>query len=110
MMSAEIKSIDPAAAREWLSRPNPPQLVDVRTPAEFAIASLPSSTLIPMQEIVYRYDELRADEPVILICHHGIRSLQVAYFLRSKGFDEPINLAGGIERWSLEVDPSVPRY
>lgn len=89
-------------------------LLDVREPWEFALASIRIEGLrtlhIPMNEIPGRLDELDASQPVVCICHHGMRSAQVVAFLERQGFDAAYNLAGGIDAWSEQVDAAVPRY
>lgn len=87
-------------------------LLDCREPDEYAIARIAGSRLIPMQEIPSRLDELESwrEKPLVVHCHHGVRSLRVVEFLRSKGFATAQSLAGGIEAWSLQVDHEVPRY
>ena len=87
-------------------------LLDCRTPEEFAIAKIDGAVLIPMQEIAERLAELEPwrDKPIIVHCHHGVRSLRVTHWLREKGFSFAQSMTGGIEAWSLEVDPAVPRY
>jgi rhodanese-related sulfurtransferase len=89
-------------------------LLDVREPweAQLARISIPgvSEKLLPMGEIPARFEELDPLQPVVAYCHHGMRSLQVVAFLQRQGFDSVYNLAGGIDAWSQEVDPGVPRY
>lgn len=85
------------------------QLVDVREPDEFAIASI-GGTLIPLGEIVTRYQELDPQLPTAVLCHHGVRSARAAQFLLSVGFTHVMNISGGIDRWSREVDPAVRTY
>jgi rhodanese-related sulfurtransferase len=87
-------------------------LLDCRTPEEYSIAKIDGAVLIPMQEIAERLAELEPwrDKPIIVHCHHGVRSLRVTHWLREKGFHLAQSMTGGIEAWSLEVDPSVPRY
>jgi rhodanese-related sulfurtransferase len=97
---------------DWLadsSRPAP-VLLDVREPWEFTTAQIAGSTSIPMQQIPARSEELDDDAEIVCICHHGMRSAQVAMFLESRGYTKLHNLQGGIDAWSREVDPSVPRY
>jgi rhodanese-related sulfurtransferase len=91
---------------------NPPRLLDVRQPEERAFVALPNSTLIPLGELAERMDEVedwKGDE-VVVYCHHGIRSAQAVAQLRAAGFANIHNLAGGIDRWTDEVDPALPRY
>jgi rhodanese-related sulfurtransferase len=87
-------------------------LLDCRTPEEYALAKIDGAVLIPMQEIAERLAELEPwrDKPIIVHCHHGVRSLRVTHWLREKGFPLAQSMTGGIEAWSLEVDPAVPRY
>lgn len=87
-------------------------LLDCREPDEFEFAKITGSTLIPLSEIANRVDELEPyrDWHVIAYCHHGMRSLRVTRWLRQQGFKNVQNMAGGIEQWAVEVDPSVPRY
>jgi rhodanese-related sulfurtransferase len=87
-----------------------PHVVDVREPWEFDRAHLDDTTLIPMREIPSRIGELPADKDLVLMCHHGSRSAQVAAWLSRNGFTRVHNLAGGIDAWSRLVDPAVPRY
>lgn len=106
----------PGQVGEWLAADVPPLLLDVREPWEAATARIaPRSAgsrqrLIPMGEIPARLAELDPARPIVVYCHHGMRSLQVVAFLERQGFESVYNLAGGIDAWSLEVDPSVPRY
>ena len=92
----------------------PPLLLDVREPweAQFARINIAgvADKLLPMGQIPERMDELDPLQPIVCYCHHGMRSLQVVAFLQRQGFESVYNLAGGIEAWSLEIDPAVPRY
>lgn len=85
-------------------------VVDVREDSEVAIAHLKGALHIPMGKLPTRFRELDAAEPVVVFCHHGLRSQQVAQFLESKGFSQVSNLAGGIDAWAEQVDPAMPRY
>jgi rhodanese-related sulfurtransferase len=85
-------------------------LLDVRRPDEVAIASLPGSIHIPIDEIEERAGELDASAETVVYCHHGVRSLSVTVHLRNLGFRDVTSLAGGIDLWSERIDPSVPRY
>jgi len=87
-----------------------PLLLDCRQPEEFAICALAGATLVPMNEIPSRLQELDPDATTIVYCHHGVRSLHVTVFLRQQGFRDVRSLKGGIDRWSQRIDPSVPRY
>jgi rhodanese-related sulfurtransferase len=104
--------ISPAELAEKLRSSNPPRLLDVRQPEENQFAALPNSTLIPVGEIGFRWEEIAdwKDEEIVVYCHHGIRSLNAIGQLKHFGFTKLQNLAGGIDRWSTDVDASVPRY
>jgi rhodanese-related sulfurtransferase len=86
------------------------KLLDVREPWEVQTAAMPGAVHIPMREIMQRVDELEADAPWVCVCHHGARSMQVAMFLKSRGFATVYNLTGGIDAWSRQIDPTVPLY
>ncbi len=88
----------------------PPLLLDVRNAWEVELAPFKGATHIPMNEIPARLGELDPKTPIVAICHAGMRSMQVARFLDHQGFTELFNLAGGIDAWSVQVDPSVARY
>jgi rhodanese-related sulfurtransferase len=87
-------------------------LLDCRKPEEYATARIAGSMLIPMQEIQQRVGEISDDmnRHIVVHCHHGGRSLRVTQWLREQGFTKVQNMAGGIDAWSLEIDPTVPRY
>jgi rhodanese-related sulfurtransferase len=87
-------------------------LIDVRQPWENAVAQLPSSRLIPLNELPQRLEEVPAEPavPLVLYCHHGVRSLSAVTYLHRLGYHHAQSLAGGIDAWSCEVDPAVPRY
>jgi rhodanese-related sulfurtransferase len=85
-------------------------LLDVREPDEVATAALSDVTMIPMDEIPARLDELPRDIPIVVMCHAGVRSGRVTRFLNANGFPNAVNLDGGIDAWSTAIDPSVPRY
>lgn len=85
-------------------------LLDVREPWEVALAAIPGSLCIPMDEIPGRLEELRTVGEIIVMCHSGGRSGRIAGFLASRGFAQVGNLEGGIAAWSREIDPGVPEY
>jgi rhodanese-related sulfurtransferase len=94
-----------------LASKNPPLLLDVREPWEYQTAHIEPSTLIPMNEIPGRaHQEFDEEAPILVLCHHGSRSLSVAAWLRQQGFDKAQSVAGGINAWSLRIDPAIPRY
>jgi molybdopterin/thiamine biosynthesis adenylyltransferase/rhodanese-related sulfurtransferase/molybdopterin converting factor small subunit len=88
----------------------PLTLLDVRNPQEYEIARIPGAVLIPLHELQDRLGELDTAASLVVHCHHGPRSTQAVHFLRRMGFSRAVNLAGGIDAWSLDVDPSVPQY
>jgi rhodanese-related sulfurtransferase len=96
----------------WLADPARPAplVLDVREPWEVETVALPGSTPIPMGQITTRADELDTDRPIVCLCHHGMRSLQVAEYLEQRGFADVWNLTGGIDAWSRQVDPDSPTY
>jgi molybdopterin/thiamine biosynthesis adenylyltransferase/rhodanese-related sulfurtransferase len=85
-------------------------LVDVREPHEYAITRIAGAVLIPLRSLPARLDELDPSRPVVVYCHHGARSLRAVELLRGSGFARATSLRGGIDAWSTEVDPGVPRY
>jgi rhodanese-related sulfurtransferase len=103
--------ITPQAYLKLRNQPNPPLLLDVREPIEYQLASLPDSLLMPMGEVTSRaHTELDPDQPIVVLCHHGQRSLSVTMWLRNQDFTHVQSLAGGIDEWSRTIDPSIPRY
>ena len=84
-------------------------LLDVREPWEVELAKIPGSLTIPMRSIPRRIDEL-PNAPIVVICHHGVRSAQTARFLLEAGFEQVYNLKGGIEAWATEIDPQMAHY
>lgn len=88
----------------------PPLLLDVREDWEFAIASIEGSQHIPMNHIPERINELDPEQETVVICHHGMRSEQVAHYLEQNGFANVSNLSSGIDGWAREVDNRVPVY
>ena len=86
-------------------------VLDVREPWEFATAQIAGSKHIPMGDVPVRFtQELDPDEHIVVVCHHGIRSMSVTAWLRQQGFEKVQSLRGGIDRWAREVDPKVPVY
>jgi rhodanese-related sulfurtransferase len=103
--------ITPTEVKQRLDSGEKLRLVDVREPFEFRQARIEGSELIPMRSVAQSLASLEAEEsPLIVFCHHGMRSLQVVGWLREQGVEECASMAGGIDRWSLEIDPAVPRY
>ena len=103
--------IAPQAFATQRQQANSPLLLDVRESWEFQTASVANSVLMPMGDVPSRaHAELDPDAPIVVMCHHGARSLNVALWLREQGFSHAQSLAGGIDAWSRTVDPGVPRY
>jgi len=89
---------------------DPPLLLDVREPLEFEVCRIEGSRLVPMRQIPAAVRQLDPERETVVICHHGIRSRQVALYLEHQGFGKVINLEGGVAAWSQDVDPQMPRY
>lgn len=117
-MIAQISPADFATWRDRAHASQPALVLDVREPWEVQTASVKAQGFallhIPMRDIPARLDELQqahaSDQPIACLCHHGMRSLQVANYLTQSGFTEVVNLQGGIDAWSAQVDPTVPQY
>ncbi len=92
-----------AATGDW-------QIIDVREPWEHAICRLPGARLLPMDGLPQRLAELDPGRPTVVVCHHGVRSYQVALWLERSGFTDVVNLSGGIDAWARYVDPSMDTY
>ncbi len=87
------------------------EVLDVREPWEIETASLPGTTNIPMNDVPARSNpELDPKRHIVVICHHGVRSMNVTAWLRQQGFENVQSLRGGIDRWAREIDPKVPLY
>jgi rhodanese-related sulfurtransferase len=93
-----------------LNGPNPPLLLDVREPHEHAYCHIPGAQLKPLGEIEEWAKALDSEAEIVCQCHTGVRSYHAARYLQHLGFKKVYNLRGGIEAWSADVDPSVPRY
>jgi rhodanese-related sulfurtransferase len=106
-MPTQISPKDLAAR---LGGPGAPVVLDVREPEEIAIARIDGTLDIPMNDVPQRLAEIPRDADLVVMCHHGVRSAHVASFLADRGYERVANLAGGIDAWSLQVDPGVPRY
>ena len=106
------RELHPRALATWLADPERPAplLLDVREPWEIEIASLPAIRAIPMHLVPLRMAELPDDTPIVAICHHGVRSYQVALYLEKAGFDDVYSLTGGMEEWANSVDPKMAHY
>ncbi len=85
-------------------------LIDVREAWEFEHCKIEGATHIPLQSLPGRVADIPTDRPVVISCHHGGRSMQAVQYLRAQGMAHVANLEGGIDRWSLELDPTIARY
>jgi rhodanese-related sulfurtransferase len=107
MLDYEISAAEAAA----LLGTGKARLIDVREPWEFATARVAGSVEMPMGDVPARaHQELDPDERLMVMCHHGVRSMNVTVWLRNQGFEQAQSVRGGIDAWSAEVDAAVPRY
>jgi molybdopterin/thiamine biosynthesis adenylyltransferase/rhodanese-related sulfurtransferase len=109
-LHAGVREIPPLELAARMRRADPLDLIDVREPYEWRIARIEGARMIPLGRIGAAVGDLPRDREIVLYCHHGVRSRAAAEFLASQGFDGVWNLSGGIDRWSAEVDPTVPTY
>ncbi|MES3034999.1 MAG: rhodanese-like domain-containing protein [Gemmatimonadota bacterium] len=105
-----LSNLTPAQIRDALASRSDVVLVDVREPAEHAIARIDGATLIPLRTLPQELDALPREKEIILLCHHGMRSEMAGDFLLAQGFPRVSHMVGGIDRWSDEIDPAVARY
>lgn len=106
-----MQSLTPEQLKARLDQEaNPPVLIDVREDWEFEICHIDGSRHLPMTEVVANMDSLDKEAEIVVICHHGIRSQQVAQYLHSQGFSNIYNLDGGIEAWADSVAPDMQKY
>jgi len=110
-MTARPLEISVAEVRDLLERGAPLRLIDCREEFEHNICRIGAAELIPMRSIPLHLQHLRDEGlPLVVLCHHGVRSLAVVEWLRRNGVEDCRSMAGGIDRWSLEIDARVPRY
>lgn len=105
-----LSDLTPSQIRDALAARADVTLVDVREPAEYEIAHIDGSTLIPLRTLAQQLDALPRDREIILLCHHGMRSEMAGNFLLSQGFSRVSHMVGGIDRWSDEVDGAIAKY
>lgn len=106
-----MEIMTPRELKARLAQPGAkPIVVDVRQPWELNICALPDAIPIPMSTIPVRMNELDPNQEIVVMCHHGVRSMQVALFLERQGFQKLYNLHGGIDAWAREVDPGMAKY
>jgi rhodanese-related sulfurtransferase len=105
--------VEEVSARELARRlggPEPPVLIDVREPWEHGVARIPGARLVPLNSLPAALSTFDPSREYVVHCHHGVRSLMAAQFLKERGLQRVANLSGGIAAWSDEVDPSLPQY
>jgi rhodanese-related sulfurtransferase len=103
--------ITPGDLKMKIDHGAPLTLLDVREPWEFETAHLAGAKLMPMGDVPSRaHQELDPDDHIVVVCHHGVRSLNVAVWLRQQGFEKAQSMSGGIDAWSRQIDQNVPRY
>jgi len=102
--------VTPRELNDEIAGGAPLVLVDVREPVEWAIARIPTARHIPLDQLAAAAETIDRDADLVVYCHHGVRSAAAADWLRGLGFVRVRNLVGGIDRWSVEVDATVPRY
>ena len=102
--------IDPRTLAELRAAGSAHAVLDVREDWEVALAALPDALRVPLGSLAQAEQELPRDRPLVVVCHHGRRSLLATRHLRAKGFAQATNLRGGLDAWALEVDPQMPRY
>lgn len=107
-----LQQLPPRQLAAWLAAVDRPQplLLDVREPWEWQKCALAGSRHMPMHSVPVHVDELDPAVPIVVVCHHGMRSYQVASFLERNGFDAVFNLQGGVDAWAREVDSTMPTY
>jgi len=105
-----VKSITALQLHELLGGVSPPLILDVREKDELEICALPAFAHIPLGDLPAKWEQLPHNQIIVTVCHHGVRSLRAAAFLKSCGIGEVLNLAGGIQAWAEQVDPFMARY
>ncbi|MDE3011862.1 MAG: sulfurtransferase [Pseudomonadota bacterium] len=103
-------AIEVETLQSWREQGLRHALLDVREPREVAACAVDGALLVPMQEIPQRLRELPQDLPLVVMCHHGMRSRMVVQYLKAQGFDQVINLDGGIDAWAARIAPGMARY
>lgn len=107
-----VKELSPLEVQQQLQDDPNAVLLDCREDNEYQLVHIQNCRLLPMSQLVERVGEIQdyADRPVIVYCHHGMRSLRVANWLAGNGFTDVASMSGGIDLWALEIDPDLPRY
>jgi rhodanese-related sulfurtransferase len=102
-------TIEPQQVHEMIEKGVKFLLLDCREPWEYDTARIEGATLMPMRQIPVKVDEIPKDQPVVVYCHSGMRSINAAAWLKRRGVNA-LSMSGGIDQWSKEIDPKVPRY
>ena len=105
-----IKNITPKELKARLDAGEALQVIDVREYWEVNLGTLENALHIPMNDIPYQLDDIPQDKPVVFMCHTGVRSANVTEWVQQQGYTNALNLVGGIDQWSRDIDASVPRY
>lgn len=109
-MQTKILEISPQELKKKLDTDASVLLLDVREPSEHALVHLEGARLIPLNTLPNHIDSLPADQEIVVYCHHGTRSRYATAYLHQNGFRDAKNLAGGIDQWAAEIDPTLRRY
>ena len=105
-----MRHFTPNQLKEYLAQGGKPLLLDVREPWDYEVCAIDVSELVPMRQIPSAAHDLDPAQETVVICHHGIRSRQVAYYLERMGFTDVVNLDGGVDAWARDVDPHMATY
>lgn len=104
-------NITPTELKTYLDKGESLRLIDVREEDEWAVARLPQAELIPLSQFQQRATQvLSPNDAIVLYCHHGMRSARAQGFLKAQGYDNVLNLTGGIDAWAVQIDPAMKRY
>jgi rhodanese-related sulfurtransferase len=106
-----MRELTPLELKHYLENADPPPLLlDVREPGEFEICHIAGSQLMPMGMVAASVDDIPQDRPIVVICHHGMRSYSIARYLEQQGFDPVMNLSGGLDAWARSIDFNMQTY
>ncbi|MDE0687223.1 MAG: rhodanese-like domain-containing protein [Candidatus Poribacteria bacterium] len=105
-----LPEILPRELKQKLDANEPVFLLDVREPSEYDIVHLEGAQLVPLNTLPHNVESLPSDQEIVVYCHHGTRSLYATAYLHQNGFRDAKNLAGGIDQWAAEIDPTLQRY
>jgi len=109
-LNNEIKSISVGELSNRINSGGKISIIDVRESFEWEICRIEGTKNIPMSRLIESIEKIPKQESAVIMCHHGVRSLNVIHYLETKGFHRLINLEGGIDAWAIEIDPSMNRY